>query len=90
MENKKLIELWIDQQNYEENLKTNAQGVVAFFKKPLKSKEPIHVREISPELDAAYAKCENALESYRVGFPEFPSGISAERALDALRKAREE
>lgn len=50
----------------------------------------IHVREVSPRLDAAYAECERALEQiYDVGkFCEVEREIAFE-ALAALRKARE-
>jgi hypothetical protein len=45
----------------------------------------IRVREVSPELDAAWAQCEDVLEIYALT----ESGDIAMRALAVLKKARE-
>jgi hypothetical protein len=66
--------------------------IVANEKSPLASNTFMHVRQVSPELDAAWAECERALEQVTIFHHLTGENCNCDQcnALAALKKARGE
>lgn len=82
----KLREVWVTR--HPESIDVDHLTHIALFKY-YSHKNPMHFREVSPELEAAYAECEKAFESFLAEYKRpdlmFPE---IHKALAALRKAR--